>query len=69
MSDIGKFAVEASEYSHDDKGRQRAYAVATALEIIQTRAGTSGQASINIEYELSKLSSYADAIQAALKVK
>ncbi len=69
MSDIGKFAVEASEYSHDDKGRQRAYAVAAALEIINSRAATSGQASINIEYELSKLSSYADAIQKALKAQ
>ncbi|MCY1293686.1 hypothetical protein ABLT21_08345 [Pseudomonas aeruginosa] len=66
MSDISKMAVEASEYSHDDKMRQRAYAVAAALEIINTRAGTSGQASINIEYELSKLSDYADKIQAAL---
>lgn len=66
MSDIGKLAVEASEYTSEDKQRQRAYAVAAALEVIHARAGTSGQSAVNIDYELGKLSEYADKIQAAL---
>lgn len=47
---------------------QRAVAVGAALELILGRISTSPTGT-SLETELSKLSSYADRIQAALKVK
>ena len=45
----------------------RAHAVACALELIAARVSSS--ASVHLDLELEKLSTYADQIQAALKVK
>ena len=45
----------------------RAYAVASALELIAARASSS--ASVHLSQELDNLSKYADQIQEALKVK
>ncbi|AVI85609.1 hypothetical protein PSPTOT1_3741 [Pseudomonas syringae pv. tomato T1] len=45
----------------------RAHAVASALELISARV--SSAASVHLDQEMEKLSTYADQIQAALKVK
>lgn len=66
MTEVAKVVVFASPYSSDDALKQRAHAVAAAMEIIHARAGASSQAPINLEYEFSKLSEYADKIQEAL---
>ncbi|WP_150548791.1 hypothetical protein [Pseudomonas marincola] len=67
MSDISKNVIEAS-FSTNPKEVHRKYAVAAALEVIAARAPamtSTGQ----LEHEMSKLSKYADQIQAALKAE
>lgn len=70
MSDSGKAIIDSgmNGYVNASPNNKRAIAVAAALELIQTRVGTSTYAGV-LDSELNDLSSYADTIQEALKVK
>lgn len=65
--EIGKLIINAGNNETNDDHYRR-YAVAAALEVI---AGfvASGHPSVSLDYEFGQLSSYADQIQEALKVK
>ncbi|MCV4285083.1 hypothetical protein [Pseudomonas capsici] len=61
---------QSVKYASDDdldSDVRRAYAVAAALEVISSKA--SGADSTSLKIEFSNLSTYADQIQEALKVK
>lgn len=62
----GFLALKASERKTDAQ-EQRAFAVASAIDIIAAKAGS--PEGVNLDFEFGKLSDYADKIQAALKVK
>ncbi|MEH6483040.1 MULTISPECIES: hypothetical protein [Pseudomonas] len=67
MSEISKNVIAAS-FEANDNEIHRKHAVAAALEVIAARAPamtSTGQ----LEHEMSKLSKYADQIQAALKAE
>lgn len=66
MLDLTKNVKESGPISTKED-LQRAYAVAAALEVIATLAGSGS--SVNLESEMKSLSSYADLIQEALKAK
>ena len=66
---IGELVLNASEVYGHDAADQRAYAVAAALEVIAVKAGQSGAHVTRLDTEMGRLSSYADKIQEALKVK
>lgn len=62
MSEAGKLAINASpEFSNSP----RAYAVAAAVELIAIRMQSASSAT-QLEYEMDKLSTYADQIEAAM---
>jgi len=66
MSEISKNVTSAGALKTAEQ-HHRAHAVAAALEVIAARStGSSG--SVNLSYEFEQLSTYADQIQAALKV-
>jgi len=66
---IGELVANASSvHGHTDEDK-RAYAVAAALEVIGLKASQSGTHLTLLEKEFERLSSYADQIQEALKVK
>jgi len=56
------------KYANGDAADQRALAVNAGLELIQSRVSTLPTGT-SLEVEIGKLSSYADKIQEALKVK
>ncbi|OPB16892.1 hypothetical protein BFW91_02055 [Pseudomonas fluorescens] len=66
---IGELVLNASEVYGHDAADQRAYAVAAALEVIAVKAGQSGAHVTHLDTEMGRLSSYADKIQEALKLK
>lgn len=66
MTDTGKFAIEASKKTPHTAEERRGFAVAAALELIAVRVSCDAGAT-QLEYEMSKLSEYADQIQAALE--
>ncbi|VVM95488.1 hypothetical protein [Pseudomonas fluorescens] len=61
-------AVHSAGKNLDAPKTSRNYAVAAALEVIAGLAA-SGNTAVNLSYEFEQLSTYADQIQAALKVK
>jgi hypothetical protein len=67
MASLIESALSAGKYI-DTPAISRPHAVAAALEIIAGLAA-SGATGINLGYEFEQLSSYADQIEQALKVK
>ncbi|MFK3815096.1 hypothetical protein ACI2KG_00550 [Pseudomonas sp. NPDC089407] len=66
---IGELVANASSvYGHSEEDK-RAYAVAAALEVIGQKASQSGAHITHLDKEFERLSTYADQIQAALKLK
>lgn len=66
---IGELVLNASGVYGHGAADQRAYAVAAALEVIAVKAGQSGAHVTHLDTEMGRLSSYADKIQEAFKVK
>lgn len=66
MTNAGKFAIEASKKTPNTAEDRRGFAVAAALELIAVRVSCATGAT-QLDYEMSKLSQYADQIQAALE--
>ncbi|WP_439878876.1 hypothetical protein [Pseudomonas prosekii] len=67
MSDNFKNLLKDTGLSQGSNTARREAAVTAALTLISSKAES--PEGINLEYELGKLSSYADKIQAALKVE
>jgi len=71
MSKESNMSIDLSKYynhthSAEDK---RALAVSAALSVIQSKAANSPENAVVVDKEMGRLSSYADKIQEALKVK
>lgn len=67
MSDIGKHVIAAGSGKTDESDKRRS-AVAAAAELIATYAG-SGHPKFSLTDQMSRLSEYADIIQAAIDKK
>lgn len=67
VSDIGKHVIAAGSGKTDESDRRRS-AVAAALEVIATYAG-SGNPKFSLSDQMGKLSEYADIIEKAIEKK
>ena len=71
MSEVTKALSENSNssYEHASPQRKRTIAVAAALELIASRVSTAPANGTYLEQEIARIGTYADQIQAALKVE
>ncbi|MFQ6346022.1 hypothetical protein ACQRBV_22665 [Pseudomonas sp. R11F] len=64
-------SIDLSKYNNHTNSAEdkRAMAVSAALSIIQSKASNSPENAVVVDKEMGRLSSYADKIQEALRVK